>query len=335
MENAFFEIKQNNLHLKLLPVSIKEIIHFKNSPCNFYIIEKGVYRIILRKKDRISKEIIKYILQKYNAILFISQDEKEQLVSEQQTILRYHLRSLSVEDPAIIGTKTLECLAINLNYLYQDPMDDYKLTCLYQGLESFAPFLINNTNVHKKIYFSFLKNNNNFIITQPLISSLFLSGILKQSNLVSDKEITDLFITSCLKDIGMSLIPKETYEKQELTNQEKEIFRGHAQSSVDILNERIPLPQSYFLIIKHHHFYSSLDDKKHTTNINEPLITGIETTIVTITDIIAAMISHRPYRKPTTVYNALELVKHLFSDQYPQEFRLLVNYFKQFFSEKD
>ena len=64
----------------------------------------------------------------------------------------------------------------------------------------------------------------------------------------------------------------------------------------------------------------------------EDILTGFETMMVSITDVIAAMVSERPYRPSLPVYRSLEYVKLLIADQYPSEFRLLVSYFKQFYS---
>ena len=61
------------------------------------------------------------------------------------------------------------------------------------------------------------------------------------------------------------------------------------------------------------------------------IIFGFETIAITVLDIIAAMITGRPYQEPTNLFDALELTKSLIVDDYPQEFKLIVNYFKQFF----
>lgn len=58
---------------------------------------------------------------------------------------------------------------------------------------------------------------------------------------------------------------------------------------------------------------------------------GIESTLVAVTDILVAMTSQRPYRQSLTVYQSLELVRKMIADEYPQEFRALVVYLRQFF----
>jgi HD-GYP domain-containing protein (c-di-GMP phosphodiesterase class II) len=53
--------------------------------------------------------------------------------------------------------------------------------------------------------------------------------------------------------------------------------------------------------------------------------------LVTVMDVISAMISGRPYRKASSLYESLDLIKLLIADQYPQEFKLIVTYFRSFF----
>ena len=58
---------------------------------------------------------------------------------------------------------------------------------------------------------------------------------------------------------------------------------------------------------------------------------GLESTLVAVADVIVAMTSQRPYRQGLTVYQSLELVRKMIADEYPQEFRALVVYLRQFF----
>ena len=43
------------------------------------------------------------------------------------------------------------------------------------------------------------------------------------------------------------------------------------------------------------------------------------------------MTSSRPYRQGLTTYQSLELIRKMIADDYPQEFRALVVYLRQFF----
>jgi HD-GYP domain-containing protein (c-di-GMP phosphodiesterase class II) len=58
---------------------------------------------------------------------------------------------------------------------------------------------------------------------------------------------------------------------------------------------------------------------------------GIESTLVAVFDILVAMTNDRPYRKGLSLYQSLEVIKKMMADEYPQEFKALVVFLKQFF----
>jgi HD-GYP domain-containing protein (c-di-GMP phosphodiesterase class II) len=53
--------------------------------------------------------------------------------------------------------------------------------------------------------------------------------------------------------------------------------------------------------------------------------------VVAVFDILVAMTSDRPYRKGMSLYQSLELIKKIMADDYPQEFKALVVFLKQFY----
>jgi len=65
----------------------------------------------------------------------------------------------------------------------------------------------------------------------------------------------------------------------------------------------------------------------------EQLAQGFETMIVSVMDIIAAMITERPYRPSVPIFESLELIKVLIIDEFPHEFRIIVGYFRNFFQD--
>lgn len=74
----------------------------------------------------------------------------------------------------------------------------------------------------------------------------------------------------------------------------------------------------------------NIASKNHPHDEQE-IIYGIESTLVSVFDIFVAMTSDRPYRKGMTHYKALEVIKKIMADDYPQEFKALVIFLKQFF----
>ena len=128
------------------------------------------------------------------------------------------------------------------------------------------------------------------------------------------------------------------------SDSDKKILADHAQNSLDILENRLPLSPNYLNIIAHHHAFSIINKEIHhhsevelsTQLINpehsfeKPFMIGTETVLICTLDIVAAMITTRPWREAEKLFDALGLVKKLISDDFPQEFKYIVTYFKNF-----
>jgi HD-GYP domain-containing protein (c-di-GMP phosphodiesterase class II) len=132
------------------------------------------------------------------------------------------------------------------------------------------------------------------------------------------------------------MIPGDKYDLKTLTTRDQELFSQHADFSFDLLEGRIPLSKNYLTIIKHHHFLNNkmkelLKPEKKKQKGEPEIIFGLESTLVAVFDILTAMTNNRPYRKGKSLYHSLELIKKMMADDYPQEFRALVVFLKQFY----
>lgn len=334
---AFDALKQNSLSFQLLPVSIRELFFLTETPCDIFGMSDGLYKLILRKHSFINGQVLKDLIAKNHSTVFVHQDTRAQLIELQQNNLRTVTRSLSIGDPVEKGRKQIGLLTLNMSYLYSDPTNDDTLNLQYQSVKNLCSFLYERPEIHERLYKEFIKQKHHFVFAQPLLASLFLIGILKQSHVYSFKEVEALFITSYFKDIGMSVIPIEKYNQTTLSEEDSDLLRSHPSVSIQILQGRIKLSPAHMAVIENHHLFSLLTNDLHvpdTSKLDEKsvrMISGFETMIVSITDVIAAMITPRPYRSATSLFDSLDLVKALISDDYPTEFRLIVTYFKAVF----
>jgi HD-GYP domain-containing protein (c-di-GMP phosphodiesterase class II) len=53
--------------------------------------------------------------------------------------------------------------------------------------------------------------------------------------------------------------------------------------------------------------------------------------MISVMDTVAAMTTDRPFRKAESLFKSLDLIRLLIGDKYPQEFKLIVFYFRNFF----
>lgn len=330
--NPFSLIQQNALNFQLFPVAFREIFFISESPCDIYGHENGLLKIVLYKNSEINSGILKELLHKNIANLFVLDQDRESLKKAQQENLVTITRSLSIGNPLEKARLQTNLLTLNLGYLYEDPTDDNVLNLQIQSARNLATFLFNKPQIHEELYREFIKQGHHYIFAQPFISTLFLLGVLKNSRLYVDRDIELFFITSYLKDIGMSAIPVEKYNQRELDDDDKKLLASHPELSVNILKGRVPLLPNHFKIIENHHIYSTLTQKVNLYSRNDPNnVFGFETLMISVMDTIAAMTTPRPFRKEESLFKSLELIRHLIAEEYPQEFKLIVFYFKNFF----
>lgn len=332
MKNPFDVLEQNSLSFKLIPISFREIFFITEAPCDIYGQIDELFKIVLLKKSEINKKLLKDFLAKNMVNLFVMEVDRQSLRLSQQENLRKVTRSLSIGNPLLKAKLQTNLLTLNLTYLYEDPTDNNILTLQVQSAKNLAVFLYNKPQIHEALYKEFMKQGHHYIFAQPFLSTLFLLGVLKNSRMYSDKDIELFFLTSYFKDIGMSAIPVEKYNQINLADEDKILLASHPQLSVDILKNRVPLPPNHLKIIENHHIFSTLTNQFNLADKDEPgSVFGFETMIISVMDTVAAMITARPFRKAESLYKSLDLIRLLIGEQYPQEFKLIVFYFKNFF----
>lgn len=332
MKNPFKILEQNALSFKLTSIAFREVFFIAEAPCDIYAQIDGLFKIVIYKNSEINNFLLKEILQKKISNLFVMDEDRLLLRAAQQENLRNVTRSLSIGDPLTKATLQANLLTLNLGYLYEDPTNDSLLGLQVQSARNLATFLYNKPQIHEELYRGFINQGHHYIYAQPFLSTLFTMGVMKNSQMYTDKDIELFFLTSYLKDIGMSAIPVEKYNDENLTEEDKLLLASHPQLSVKILKGRIPLPPNHLKIIENHHIYSTLTRMYQLAAKDDPnSIFGFETMIISTMDTVAAMITDRPFRSRETLFKSLDIIRLLISEQYPQEFKLIVVYFKNFF----
>jgi hypothetical protein len=325
----------HKLPLKLVPILVGELYLARKLLHPVYIYRDGSFLIVIPEGSVPTKDQINNVIKNFHKEVYVYRDDQSQIKKNLETALIKITRSLSVGDPLDNGTKDLKLLSLNLGGLYQNPYSDELLMLQFQSTQNLTKFLMENKKHQPQFYQRLAKENFHFMLSQPMLSSILLLSFLQSIHLFHDKEVENLFLTSYLKDIGVSLIPDAKYDQKILSPKDKQLFANHADFSFDLLEGRIPLSKSYLNIIKNHHFLNDrikgLVDKDHQSHPESDMVMGIESTLVAVFDILVAMTHERPYRKEQSLYQSLEVIKRMMADDYPQEFKALVVFLKQFF----
>jgi hypothetical protein len=328
-------IEQHSLGLKLVPLITGELFLAKRLKFPGYIYHDGLFEEIFQAGATPSKEKIQSLITKRITEVFLFEEDVKDIKTQITDAMVKTSRSLSIGDPLKNGARQLQLLSMNLTDLYKDPLNDQLLKLQYQTTLNLSKFLMEN----KKLQGDFFKSADNdqfpFIISQPLLSSLMMISFMQSTHMFHEKDIENMFLASYLKDFGMALVPPELYDKKQLDDTELSIMSSHASNSFDLLSGRIPMTKNHLLMIKNHHYLNEklkllLNKKVNRINPDDEFVVGIESTILGAMDIIVAMTHERPYRTESSMYQALEVLKKLMADEYPQEFKAFVMFIKQF-----
>lgn len=326
-------VDHHKLPLKLKPILVGELHLAKKLTRPAYIFRGGVFIPVINEGSTPSRDIINTLIRNSFLEVFVFEEDLADIKKNLEAALIKITRSLSVGDPVENGTKDIKLLSLNLGGLYRNPHNDELLMLQFQSSQNLSKFLMENKRLQPQFYESLQNENFHFTLAQPMLSSLMLLSFLQAIHLFHDKEVENLFLASYLKDLGIAMIPDSKYDLKTLTERDKEMFANHANYSHDLLEGRVPLSKNYLTIVKTHHF---LNDKikdlalRRKSSETETIM-GIESTLVAVFDIIVAMTSRRPFRNERSMYQTLEVVKKLMADDYPQEFRALVVFLKQFY----
>lgn len=329
-------LKEHRLGLNLRPIYPGQLGMIDSLAHDAFVFSQGKFVKILSAYQGIQTDFIKSLMAIESATVYIHENDFKLLSERLKDKLLKLSRSLSIGDPLKNGAKHTHLLSLQMANLYNDPYNDELLHQQFQSGKNLSSLLLDNKSIHRQLYKTIGKQGHHYVIAQPLLSSILLLSFLQNLGLFSEKEIQSLFMTSYFKDIGMSFIPREKFEMAILSDFDKKIFSEHAQNSMKILSGRTPLSPQHLELIKNHHYLNyKIQSLAGQSAIGEDqhLIMGLESTLLCAVDILVAMTNERPYRKASSIFQALELLKRVLSDDHPQEFRSLVMFLKQFFGK--
>jgi putative nucleotidyltransferase with HDIG domain len=148
------------------------------------------------------------------------------------------------------------------------------------------------------------------------VHSLAVSGMmtLLARSLDMDEETLGLLgVAGMLHDIGKLLIPDEILTKPgALTDEERQIIRGHPEAGYQLLQARPNIPQIVLDVCRLHH--EVLDGSGYPLGLKQKDISTC-VRLSTVCDVFEALTSVRPYKRPWTTMEALNWMfgrPHLF-----------------------
>lgn len=147
---------------------------------------------------------------------------------------------------------------------------------------------------------------------QKRVGSL-ASAIGRELGLPEDT-IEGLHLTGCIHDVGKITVPADILTKpSHLSSPEYEIIKEHPQKGYEVLKD-FEMPWPIAEIVYEHH--ERLDGSGYPRGLKKGQI-RLETCIISVADVVEAMMTHRPYRPSlglTAALNEISMNKDLLYD---------------------
>jgi len=130
----------------------------------------------------------------------------------------------------------------------------------------------------------------------------YLSRAIAQTMGLNDDDVENIFVTGTIHDIGKISVPAEILSKPTSLNEaEYMLIKAHPTTGYEILSQ-IELPEIFSEVVYQHH--ERIDGSGYPRGLrNEEIL--LESRIVSVSDVVESMSSHRPYRPALGIDSAL------------------------------
>lgn len=136
-----------------------------------------------------------------------------------------------------------------------------------------------------------------------------MSMIVAKKHGLGEQEVYELGISGLLHDVGKSKIPNEILNKAgKLTDEEFMMMKQHSLFGYQILKEKEDLSNSIKLGVLQHH--EKMNSKGYPMGVSSEKI-NLFARIISVADIYDALVTERPYKKPFSPRDAVEMIMSL------------------------
>jgi HD-GYP domain-containing protein (c-di-GMP phosphodiesterase class II) len=133
-----------------------------------------------------------------------------------------------------------------------------------------------------------------------------MSMIVGRKHGLNDNEVYELGISGLLHDVGKSKIPNEILNKAtRLTDEEYAMMKQHSLFGYGILKEKGDLSNSIKLGVLQHH--EKMNSTGYPMGVSSDKI-NLFARIISVADIYDALVTQRPYKKPFSPRDAVEMI---------------------------
>ena len=283
-------------------------------------LETGM-RIDQAIKDRMDRTLIargtildEYMissLKKLNiAGIYVSEGEEEFETQKQpeppmSAIAKNNISKYREDDPAKIhlADSVKKRVSTGIQYLYNNS-ESGNFTETANNITDELVTAI-NSNAAIAVDISILKTSDEYTFKHS-VDVATISMIIAQNLNMSKQDIHNIGVAGLLHDMGKSRIPLEILNKPaRLNDEEFEMMKRHSQLGYEILKQKEEFSPAVSLAVLQHH--EKMNGKGYPMGVTSDKIINYAK-ILSVADVYDALVTERPYKKPFTQRNAIELI---------------------------
>lgn len=194
-------------------------------------------------------------------------------------------------------------VAEGIQYLYNDTSSEDFTTTTRSITDDLMKAITDNDAIAVDI--SALKISDEYTFKHS-VDVATMSMIVGKRHGLSEEEVYELGVSGLLHDVGKSRIPNDILNKAgKLTDDEFAMMRQHSLFGFAILKDKPDLSNAIKLGVLQHH--EKMNGKGYPMGVTSDKI-NMFSRIISVADIYDALVTERPYKKPFSPRDAVEMI---------------------------
>lgn len=264
-------------------------------------------RVLIARKTQLDSYLIESLRKMGVPGIYIreGEEEEEQKAPEVKEEIQKRYEQIKVDDPAKVklSESVRKRVAEGIQYLYQDTSSENFTDATKSITDDLMKAISDNDAIAVDI--SALKISDEYTFKHSVDVATMAMIVAKQYG-CSSEEVYELGISGLLHDIGKSQIPNEVLNKAgKLTDEEFALMKQHSVLGYRILQEKKDLSDNIKMGVLQHH--EKTNGKGYPMGVNADKI-NLFARIISVADIYDALVTERPYKKPFSPRDAVEMI---------------------------
>lgn len=235
----------------------------------------------------------------------IEEEPEDKTPPQISEAVREKYEKVKIDDPAKvkISESVRSRVAQSVQYLYQDTQSESFSIATRSITDDLMKAISDNDAIAVDI--SALKVSDEYTFKHS-VDVATMSMIVAKKYGLDNQQVYEIGIAGLLHDIGKSRIPDEILNKAgKLTDEEFELMKQHSVFGYHILEPKTDLSRDIKLGVLQHH--EKTNGRGYPLKVTGEKI-GLFARIISVADIYDALVTERPYKKPFSPRDAVEMI---------------------------